>query len=178
MPDFDTLLGDQGPLAGALEGFRARPAQQQMASPHRRRITGRDSICWLRPVPVPARSTPTWCPRCCRALRVLISTGTRTLQDQLYHRDLPLLAGALGRPAQVKLLKGRSNYLCRARFADIGRQEELLTASTDPVIARLREWSLATRSGDLAEVPELADTHPLRPQLTSTRENCTGLALQ
>jgi ATP-dependent DNA helicase DinG len=108
-------------------------------------------------------------------LRVLISTGTRTLQDQLYHRDLPLLAGALGRPAQVKLLKGRSNYLCRARFADIGRQEELLTASTDPVIARLREWSLATRSGDLSEVPELADTHPLRPQLTSTRENCTGV---
>ena len=51
-------------------------------------------------------------------LRVLISTGTRTLQDQLFHRDLPLLAAALGRPARVALLKGRTNYLCRARLAD------------------------------------------------------------
>src|SRR6202012_4796199 len=61
-------------------------------------------------------------------LRVLISTGTRTLQDQLFHRDLPLLAAALGIPANVALLKGRSNYLCRARLENIGRQGDLLPA--------------------------------------------------
>ncbi len=107
-------------------------------------------------------------------LRVLISTGTRTLQDQLYHRDLPLLAGALGRPARVALLKGRSNYLCRARLAELGRQQQLLPARADTLRSRIEEWSLATRSGDLAELPELADAHPLRPQISSTRENCTG----
>jgi ATP-dependent DNA helicase DinG len=107
-------------------------------------------------------------------LRVLISTGTRTLQDQLYHRDLPLLAGALGRPARVALLKGRSNYLCRARLADLARQEQLLPLSADALVGRIRDWSQSTRSGDLAELPEFADAHPLRAHITSTRENCSG----
>jgi ATP-dependent DNA helicase DinG len=92
----------------------------------------------------------------------------------LFHRDLPLLAGALGRPARVALLKGRSNYLCLARLAEVGRQEQLLPASADVLLARIRDWSQATRTGDLAELPELTDTHALRPQITSTRENCSG----
>src|SRR5580658_27702 len=173
MPDFDTILGEQGPLAGALDGFKARPAQQQMAARIYAALRARKHLL----VEAGTGTGKTYAylvPALLSGLRVLISTGTRTLQDQLYHRDLPLLAGALGRPAQVTLLKGRSNYLCRARFADIGRQAELLTASADPLIGRLRDWSLATRSGDLSEVPELADAHPLRPHLSSTRENCTG----
>ncbi|HWW21012.1 MAG TPA: ATP-dependent DNA helicase, partial [Steroidobacteraceae bacterium] len=173
MTDFNTILGDRGPLAGTLEGFRARPAQQQMAAHIDAALRSRQHLL----VEAGTGTGKTYAylvPALLSGLRVLISTGTRTLQDQLYHRDLPMLAGALGRPAQVTLLKGRSNYLCRARFADIGRQEELLTASTDPLIGRLRDWSLATRSGDLSELPELADAHPLRPQISSTRENCTG----
>jgi ATP-dependent DNA helicase DinG len=174
MPDFDNILGEQGPLASTLEGFKARPAQQQMAARIYAALRAREHLL----VEAGTGTGKTYAylvPALLSGLRVLISTGTRTLQDQLYHRDLPLLAGALGRPARVTLLKGRGNYLCRARFADVGRQEELLTASADPLLARLRDWSLATHSGDLSEVPELADAHPLRPQLTSTRENCTGL---
>jgi ATP-dependent DNA helicase DinG len=174
MPAFDTILGAQGPLAKALDGFKARPAQQQMASRIYEALLARRHLL----VEAGTGTGKTYAylvPALLSGLRVLISTGTRTLQDQLYHRDLPLLAGALGRPAQVTLLKGRANYLCRARFAEIGRQEKLLTASTDPLLARLRDWSQATRSGDLAEVPELADAHPLRPQISSTRENCMGL---
>lgn len=173
MTDFKSILGEQGPLAGTLEGFRARPAQQQMAAEIDVALHSRKHLL----VEAGTGTGKTYAylvPALLSGLRVLISTGTRTLQDQLYHRDLPVLAGALGRPAQVSLLKGRSNYLCRARFADIGRQEELLTASADPLLGRLRDWALATRSGDLAEVPELADAHPLRPQISSTRENCLG----
>jgi ATP-dependent DNA helicase DinG len=174
MTDFTTILGEHGPLAAALDGFRARPAQQQMAARIFAALRSRQHLL----VEAGTGTGKTYAylvPALLSGLRVLISTGTRTLQDQLYHRDLPMLAGALGRPAQVTLLKGRSNYLCRARFAEIGRQEELLTASTDPLVARLRDWSQVTRSGDLSEVPELADTHPLRPHLSSTRENCTGV---
>jgi ATP-dependent DNA helicase DinG len=173
MPDFGSILGEHGPLAGALDGFKARPAQQQMAARIYAALRAREHLL----VEAGTGTGKTYAylvPALLSGLRVLISTGTRTLQDQLYHRDLPLLAGALGRPAQVSLLKGRTNYLCRARFADIGRQEQLLSVSTDPLLARLRDWSLATRSGDLSEVPELADAHPLRAQLSSTRENCTG----
>jgi ATP-dependent DNA helicase DinG len=106
--------------------------------------------------------------------RVLISTGTRTLQDQLFHRDLPLLAGALGRPARVTLLKGRSNYLCRARASATTLQASLVRTPEDGLHARILDWAQVTRSGDLAELPELPDAHPLRAQITSTRENCAG----
>jgi len=106
--------------------------------------------------------------------RVLISTGTRTLQDQLFARDLPLLGAALGRPVRTALLKGRANYLCRARLDSGAAQGELLRDAGGALAARVREWAALTRTGDLAELADLTDTHPLRPRITSTRENCTG----
>src|SRR6185436_15078488 len=105
--------------------------------------------------------------------RVLISTGTRTLQDQLFNKDLPLLAGAIGVPAKVALLKGRSNYLCTYRLRQLGAQGSL-GATRDRTLQRVERWARSTRSGDLAEVSGLGDTHPLWPQVTSTRENCLG----
>lgn len=105
-------------------------------------------------------------------LRVLISTGTRTLQDQLFARDIPLLAGALGRPASVALLKGRANYLCRARLLAHQAQPGLLPDRS--ALGALSEWASGTRSGDLAEFAALGEADPLRPLLTSTRESCTG----
>jgi ATP-dependent DNA helicase DinG len=99
-------------------------------------------------------------------LRVLVSTGTRTLQDQLYDKDLPLLGGALGLPVHVAVLKGRSNYLCLHRL----EQQQLQQA----VPERLQVWAAGTTTGDLSEVPDFADSHPLWPQITSTRENCLG----
>src|SRR5579863_5588913 len=173
MLNLEAILGTSGPLMRALEGFTPRPAQQQMAA----RI---DAALRAREVLLVEAGTGTGktfaylVPVLLSGLRVLISTGTRTLQDQLYHRDLPLLADALGRPARVALLKGRSNYLCRSRLAEIGRQEELLPAAADGLLTRIRDWSQSTRSGDLAELPELADAHPLRAHITSTRENCSG----
>jgi len=106
----------------------------------------------------------------------LISTGTRTLQDQLFNKDLPLVAGAIGVPARVALLKGRSNYLCSYRLAQLGQAagQRSLVAPKDRTLARVERWALSTRSGDLAEVPNLGDSHPLWPQVTSTRENCLG----
>ena len=105
--------------------------------------------------------------------RVLISTGTRTLQDQLFSKDLPLVAGAIGVPARVALLKGRSNYLCTYRLKQLGGQKSL-AGTRDRTLARVERWSGITKTGDLAEVPDLGDAHPLWPQVTSTRDNCLG----
>jgi len=105
--------------------------------------------------------------------RVLISTGTRTLQDQLFNKDLPLVAGAIGVPARVALLKGRSNYLCSYRLRQLGGQKSL-AATRDRTLTRVERWAGITKSGDLSEVPDLSDAHPLWPQITSTRENCLG----
>jgi ATP-dependent DNA helicase DinG len=168
-----SIFADGGPLSSALEGFRARPAQQQMAS----RISAAlaQSECLLVEAGTGTGKTFAYLvPALLSGRRVLISTGTRTLQDQLFHRDLPLLAGALGRPVRVALLKGRSNYLCRARLEQCGPQQAELPALSDPLREQIGIWSRRTRSGDLSELPELADSHPLRAQITSTRENCTG----
>jgi ATP-dependent DNA helicase DinG len=105
--------------------------------------------------------------------RVLISTGTRTLQDQLFNKDLPLVAGAIGVPARVALLKGRSNYLCTYRLKQLGGQKSL-AGTRDRTLARVERWAGTTRTGDLAEVPDLGDAHPLWPQITTTRDNCLG----
>ena len=116
-------------------------------------------------------------------LRVLISTGTRTLQDQLFAKDLPLVSRGLGRPARVALLKGRANYLCRYRLERIDAHAEQLdlaamgpprTRSAQAMLARIQRWARTTQRGDLAEMRGLSDSHPVWPQVTSTRENCLG----
>ena len=107
-------------------------------------------------------------------LRTLVSTGTRTLQDQLFTKDLPLLAAALGRPVRVALLKGRANYLCRHRLGQARHRAAFHAGAPDPLLERVAAWSEATLSGDLAEVPGFADSHPLWREITSTRDNCLG----
>ena len=111
---------------------------------------------------------------------VIISTGTRTLQDQLFRRDVPMLAHALGLPVKVALLKGRANYLCRHRLELTLQQPSLLdgqrgVARDGPqILARVSRWAATTRSGDLAELTDLPEQSSLWPMITSTRENCLG----
>jgi ATP-dependent DNA helicase DinG len=106
--------------------------------------------------------------------RVLLSTATKTLQDQLFGRDLPRLIAALGLPVRAALLKGRSSYLCLHRMA-LARQDDA-TAGTPAArtLARIESWSRATRTGDLAELPGLDERSPVVPLVTSTRDNCLG----
>jgi ATP-dependent DNA helicase DinG len=167
------IFADDGPLSAALAGFRTRPAQQHMAA----RISAAlaQSECLLVEAGTGTGKTFAYLvPALLSGRRVLISTGTRTLQDQLFHRDLPLLAGALGRPVRVALLKGRSNYLCRARLEQSAPLQAEFPALSDGLREQIGSWSRRTRSGDLSELPELSDSHPLRAQITSTRENCAG----
>src|SRR5579862_8561599 len=173
MAMLEAVLGARGPLAQLLPDFKPRPAQQQMAARVEEALGARELLL----VEAGTGTGKTYAyliPALLSGLRVLISTGTRTLQDQLFHRDLPRLAAALGRPARVALLKGRGNYLCRLRLADVGRQAELLPAAADPVLTEVAAWSQSTREGDWAELASLPDNHPLRFQLSSTRERCGG----
>jgi ATP-dependent DNA helicase DinG len=167
------LLGAAGPLARSLEGFRPRVAQQRMASRIELALHTRELLL-VEAGTGTGKTFAYLVPALLSGLRVLISTGTRTLQDQLYHRDLPLLAGALGRPARVALLKGRSNYLCRARWLGFPQQGELIASSRELPAGQLARWASSTHTGDLAELPGLADADALRGQLSSTRESCTG----
>lgn len=106
--------------------------------------------------------------------RVLLSTATKALQDQLFSRDLPRLINAFHLPARLALLKGRSNYLCIHRL-QMARQEAVLPERhLVHLLAKVEKWALTTRSGDLAELPGLDERSALIPWITSNRENCLG----
>jgi ATP-dependent DNA helicase DinG len=106
--------------------------------------------------------------------RVLLSTATKTLQDQLYGRDLPRLVEALGLPVRTALLKGRASYLCLHRMEIARRESSLVDRTAMRSLAKIEQWSQGTRTGDLAELPGLDERSPLIPLVTSTRENCLG----
>jgi ATP-dependent DNA helicase DinG len=173
MANLSDIFGPQGALARAYEGFTPRTGQRRMAERIESAIAARETLL-VEAGTGTGKTFAYLVPALRSGLRVLISTGTRTLQDQLYARDLPLLSAALGRPAAVALLKGRANYLCRARLPGGTAQGNLLPAGSDGLTAHVIEWAASTRSGDLAELSELSEADPLRTQFTSTRESCTG----
>jgi ATP-dependent DNA helicase DinG len=106
--------------------------------------------------------------------RALVSTATKSLQDQLFLRDLPRLKAALGVPVRLALLKGRGSYLCLHRLEQARQTAELPDRWAVRALARVEAWAPATRSGDLAELDGLDDRSPVIPLVTSTRDNCLG----
>ncbi len=106
--------------------------------------------------------------------RVLLSTATKALQDQLFARDLPRLVQALNLPIRLALLKGGSSYLCTHRLEMARRDTQIPDRHTVHLLSRVETWSLSTRTGDLAELPGLDERSPLIPLITSNRENCLG----
>ena len=194
MLDLEDIFAPGGPLQSALPDFKSRWQQLRMAQRVATALEHRETIV-VEAGTGTGKTFAYLVPALLCGSRVLISTGTRTLQDQLFSKDLPLVAAALGRPARIALLKGRTNYLCRYRLARIGPGGEQLTldtaasdgatATTDTdsddgatslgtMLARIQRWSRTTRQGDLAEVRGLSDSHPVWPQVTSTRDNCLG----
>jgi ATP-dependent DNA helicase DinG len=111
------------------------------------------------------------------ARRAVLSTATQALQDQLFHRDIPALSAWLGRSVRVALLKGRSSYVCVHRL-DRARQGDSGGLQADPAqvaaLEHVYRWACASVQGDLAELPGLDEASPLRPWITSTRDNCLG----
>lgn len=178
--DLDDIFGAGGPLQRVLPDFKVRRQQLRMAERVAAALADRGVLA-VEAGTGTGKTFAYLVPALLSGARVLISTGTRTLQDQLFSKDLPLLAAAIGRPARVALLKGRSNYLCRYRLArtqDEGEQLDSFAitgpAAGEKVLARIRRWSHTTRSGDLSEVRGLSDSHPVWPHVTSSRENCLG----
>lgn len=178
MQDLQDIFGPQGPLAAAFPDFRVRRQQWRMAE----RIAAAVAEAQVLTVEAGTGTGKTFAylvPALLSGRRVIISTGTRTLQDQLFSKDVPLVAAALGRPAKIALLKGRSNYLCQHRLALAQEPAEQLSligaaATSGRMLQRVGEWARTTRRGDLAELRGLSDSHPVWPLVTSSRENCLG----
>ncbi|MEO6065350.1 MAG: ATP-dependent DNA helicase, partial [Lysobacterales bacterium] len=106
--------------------------------------------------------------------RTIVSTGTKTLQEQLFHRDLPRVREALGVSVSAALLKGRANYLCLHRLDRSAGDAANAGAQQQSDLVAIRAWSAQTRRGDIAELGAVPETAQVWPSVTSTNENCLG----
>lgn len=171
--DLDDVFATTGLLARALPGYAPRAAQRDMAEAVAASLrdgatlvveagtgTGK-TFAYLAPVLLSGR-------------KVIVSTGTKHLQDQLFDRDLPTVRQALGVNARTALLKGRANYLCLHRL-DLAMAEGRFASRTQAAeLEAVRGWAGRTRSGDIRELAEVAEDSPLWPRVTSTSDNCVG----
>ena len=114
MIDLKRVFGEGGTLQKSVPGFKYRAQQVEYAEAVLRAIES-SGVLIAEAGTGTGKTFAYLAPALLAGGRVIVSTGTKTLQDQLFHRDLPLLGRALGRPATVALLKGRANYLCRER---------------------------------------------------------------
>ncbi len=166
-------LAEDGALARAIEGYAPRPPQQRLADAIAETIQARGEL--IAEAGTGTGKTYAYLvPALLSGKRTIVSTGTRALQDQLYHRDLPRVRNALGARLKTALLKGRANYLCWYRL-DQARNEGLFPSRESAAqLTRLHAWAGSSGSGDLAGVDFLPEDSPLWPQVTSTTDNCLG----
>jgi len=172
MHDLAEMFRPGGLLAEHLAGFTHRDAQEEMA-----RLIG-DALVERRNFAIEAgtgigKTFAYLVPVLLSGKRAVISTGTRTLQDQLYDRDLPMLGAAIGRPVTVALLKGRNNYLCWHRL-EVARQEGARSGLFQNRLANISSWARSGVSGDLTELADFSEDDALRSRITSTADNCLG----
>jgi ATP-dependent DNA helicase DinG len=172
--DIGALLGADGPFARELPNFAPRLAQQAMALAVQQAIAGRDTLIAEAGTGT-GKTFAYLVPALLSGERVIISTGTKTLQDQLYFRDLPKVRSVLGARLKTALLKGRANYLCLYRLDQTVREGATFERAQAAQLATIRAWSARTRRGDRMELAEVPEESPLWPRVTSTPENCLGV---
>lgn len=165
-------LAAGGAVAESIEGFQPRAPQQEMADRVGLAIqTHHHLVCEAGTGT--GKTFAYLVPALQAGVRTILSTATRTLQDQLFHVDLPRVRAALKSEASIALLKGRANYLCLYRM-ERAAGDPLLGSREQTDLARIAAWSRETILGDIAEVSAVAEESPLWPFVTSTVENCLG----
>jgi ATP-dependent DNA helicase DinG len=162
-------FGTDSPLQRHLPGFRPRAGQAWMAEAVAEAIAGSDRLV-VEAGTGTGKTFAYLIPALLSGRKTIISTGTKALQDQLYHRDLPLVGKVVGRPVTTALLKGRANYLCLHRLDQVTEPAAALLDDLQEV----REWRHRTSSGDRAELIEVPEDSPVWTLVTSTADNCLG----
>ena len=156
------ILGKQGVLSGLVRDYSVRPQQVEMAEAIREAIDKQESLICEAGTGT-GKTFAYLVPALQSGYKVIISTGTRHLQDQLFTRDLPLVREAVGRALNIALLKGRANYLCLHRLRQAEFDSRRLDKQARSFLTDIRAWSQQTDSGDLAELSHIPEDASVRP---------------
>ncbi|MFY7941831.1 MAG: ATP-dependent DNA helicase, partial [Burkholderiaceae bacterium] len=166
-------MGAAGALAQADPRYVQREVQLQLALAVAAAIDAREALVAEAGTGV-GKTYAYLAPALLSGKRTLVSTATKSLQDQLFLRDIPRLRQALNVPVSTALLKGRGSYLCTHRLNLARQTAELPDRWAVRTLAKIEQWATSTRSGDLAELEGLDERSSVIPLVTSTRENCLG----
>ncbi len=167
------ILSEKGRLSTAIPGFTARKAQSDLAEAIAKAIEEKSTL-------VAEAGTGTGktfaylLPCLLSGKKAVISTATKTLQDQLYQKDLPTLVRALGLSARIQNLKGRANYICQYRVALHSEEGQFQSPQCAHEVAHVRSKLSQMKDGDRSELPELKEDSAVWPYVTSTVDNCLG----
>ena len=173
MDTLEDIFSQTGALSRVVDGYQPRQQQLDMAEAVASAMHNGEHLV-VEAGTGTGKTFGYLVPALLSGQKTVVSTGTRTLQDQLFHRDLPVISRAIGRPLEVALLKGRANYLCLYRL------QQAVDEATRPHGAHRREldeiksWSARTRSGDVSELSQVGEQSTVWPRVTSTSENCLG----
>ena len=169
----DAVFADDGPLARAVDGYEERPGQRRLAAAIAGLFTSGGVLVAEAGTGI-GKTLAYLVPAVLDGRRVLVSTGTRNLQDQVFYKDLPALARALGIEVPAAYMKGRTNYLCLHRFERLLEADAGLPPDERAWLREIAEWAAATETGDRSEIEDLPDDLPLWRELTATSEQCLG----
>ncbi len=173
MTSMTHLLGPEGPFPALVAGFLPRQEQQEMAEAIARAMEEYTSLIAEAGTGT-GKTFAYLVPALLSGNKVIISTGTKNLQDQLFHKDLPVVVKALARPVRTALLKGRENYLCPYRLRQAESEGRFLNRQQVDELQRIREWQGKTRSGDIADQGDIAEDSAIWSWVTANGDNCLG----
>ncbi len=173
------VFADSGTLAQALPTFESRPAQREMAEAVAGTLQN-GGVLLVEAGTGTGKTLAYLVPAILSGERVLVSTGTKTLQEQIFFKDLAILREALGVPFTATCMKGRGNYLCLHRFesfresANSGTARLFGESASQIFLPIIEQWSTATETGDRAEITDLPEDLPFWGEIAATSENCIG----
>jgi ATP-dependent DNA helicase DinG len=171
MTPVEQAFSSSGILAKVLNGYSPRQAQIDMALDVDRAIEKK--TCLIVEAGTGTGKTFAYLiPSLLSEKKVIVSTGTKNLQEQLFHKDIPLIRNAMATNVQVALLKGRANYLCIYRLELYVKERGQLDAAMLTDFVKIRTWATSTRSGDIGEIVDVAEDSGIYPFVTSTTDNC------
>jgi ATP-dependent DNA helicase DinG len=167
------LLGPNGPFARGLSAYETRPGQLEMAHAVERALAdGRVLLCEAGTGT--GKTLAYLVPSILSGKKVLVSTATRALQEQIFHKDIPLVARALGRDPRAALVKGLGNYVCKRRLSELRQSPEALRPAVARALDAVARWEDETTMGDLAELAMLREDDPVRLAVASSSETRLG----